>query len=195
MLPQTCEPNIIPLHVAGSIHSFLTQLNLDITKLVKIGNLLCYIEILLYWYSTFYAVTGKSFFHGRGRKIFRVVGKLEESYLNVERKFILLNLWVDDEKDKVSCRVDDIFTSAVRNIASHTFASTQHPQMIVSPAVGRHYHEKRWQQGANALSASRFNTSLKLDIMQPPVLNAWEESARYHAILACPLLADVTDYF
>lgn len=91
-------------------------------------------------------------------KISGNVGQLEKANLNERRKkFILLNLRVDDGRDTVLCRVNDIFTSAIRSKASRAFVSTLPPRLIVSPAVVRRYHEKRWQRGANASSASHFS--------------------------------------
>lgn len=71
----------------------------------------------------------------------------------------------------------EIFTLAVRNKASYTFASTPPPLLIMSPAAGQRCHEKRQQPAANASSGSRFNASTKLEIPQHSVLNAREDSA------------------
>lgn len=64
-------------------------------------------------------------------------------------------------KDTASCRVDDIFTSAVRSKTSHAFVSTLPLWLIVSPAVGCHYREKRWQRGEQMLGLPRASMRLQ----------------------------------
>lgn len=109
----------------------------------KFGNLHRYIKILFYWNSIFYA--NKFFLHGRSHKIFRIIGRSEKTNLNKEKKTFCW-IWEPAMKDTVQCRPH-------LHIA---FASTPPQQLIVSPALGRCHHEKRWQHEVNASSASCF---------------------------------------
>lgn len=78
-------------------------------------------------------------------KFFELSGNRKRPNLNKEKKPFCW-IWEPVMKDTVPCRP-----------YLHTaFASTPPQQLIVSPAVGRCHHEKRWQHEVNALSASCF---------------------------------------
>lgn len=62
------------------------------------------------------------------------------------------------------------------NEASHAFTCNLPPWQTALLALGRRCNEKCRQWGANASSVSRSNGLPKLEITQPPILNAWEKS-------------------
>lgn len=121
---------------------------------------------LVYWNSIFYA--NKFFLHGRSHKIFLMIGRSEKTNLNKEKKSFCW-IWEPAMKDTVPCQP-----------YLHTaFASTPPQQLIVSPAVGRCHHEKRWQHEVNALSASCFMhlKNLRLPTLQHETCRKTEHNA------------------